>query len=366
MVCSLLIVGCEPVEDIENEINTEIDNTPVSGISEYTLVEEDYTDILELDFANFSNNEEAKTLVPDVLTDLYPFWGKGSQVLVTYNLYSPQPEVEGEPIEYTLVEDDYAPYTEYGNFDNYEDIKDFLSNKYPNAEEGQLILLTFDFYSGSVNTLTQGFLFEGSEWLQTTSVTEAQYEEMGHGQYYNFNSEDQAETKLSILLNNTVSYETIEEDSIKRMLYKYYDGETLYQVANFIYTNQEWMLLTNIATESLKFGHDGETWVPDNTIKYEFVEEDYSTIEAALSAEYPNATSSASNYGNFDRREGTDAYWNDAMILEAINVVLDELNPDAENGQKYELTYAVYNGTNTTETVFVIKEDGAWIYNPDA
>jgi len=150
------------------------------------------------------------------------------------------------------------------------------------------------------------------------------------------------------------------------MLYKYYDGDTFYQVANFVYTNQEWMLLTNIATESLKFGHDGETWVPDNTIKYEFVEEDYTTIESALAADYPDATSSASNYGNFDRREGTDAYWSDDMILEAINALLDELNPDAENGQKYELTYAIYNGTNTTETVFVIKENGEWIYNPDA
>jgi len=140
MVFGLLFVGCEPVEDIENEINTEIDNTPVTGVEEYTLVEEDYTDILELDFANFSNTEEAKTLVPAVLNEMYPFWGKGSQILVTYNLYSPQPEVEGEPVEYTLVEEDYTPYSEYGNFDNYADIKDFLSNKYPEAEEGQLAL----------------------------------------------------------------------------------------------------------------------------------------------------------------------------------------------------------------------------------
>ncbi len=363
---SLFITSCEPVEDLENDINNELENTPITGVVEYTLVEEDYTDILELNFPNFSNSDQARELVPTLLTEMYPFWGKGSQALVTFDLYAPQLSVEGDPTEYTLMDEEYDPYSNYGNFDNYTDIKDFLSNKYPNAAEGELVILTFEFYSGSTETLTEGFVFDGTSWAQTTMVTDAQYEEMGHGQYYNFNSEDQAETKLEILLNNTVSYDVIEEGTVKRMLYKFYSGSVNYQVANFVYSNDMWMLLTNVATETLQFGHDGETWVPDNTIKYELTADDFNLIASALADTYPGPTSSAGNYGNFDRREGNSNYWSDDMILEAMNVLLDSKNPEAENGQKYELTYAIYNGTSGTETIFVIKQDGVWVYNTEA
>lgn len=363
---SLFLISCEPVEDLENEINNELDNTPITGVVEYTLVEEDYTDVLELDFPNFSNSDQARELVPSLLEELFPFWGKGSQALVTFDLYSPQLSVDGDATEYTVMDEEYEPYSNYGNFDNYTDIKDFLSNKYQNAADGELVLLTFKFYSGSVNTLIEGFVFNGTDWAKTTMVTDDQYEEMGHGQYNNFDSEDQAETKLGILLNNTVSYEVIEEGTVKHILYKYYSGSVNYQVANFVYSNNMWVLLTNVATETLQFGHDGDTWVPDNTIKYELTADDFSFIADALSSTYPDQTSSAGNYSNFDRREGNSAYWSEEMILEAMNILLDSKNPNAENGQKYEITYAIYNGTSGTETIFLIKEGDAWVYNPEA
>lgn len=363
---SLFIISCEPVEDIENEINAELDSEPVVGAVDYTLVEEDYTDVLDRSFPNFDNTDQAKEQVPILLDDMFPFWGKGSQALVTYDLYSPQLSVEGDATEYTLMNEEYDPYSEYGNFDNYADIKDFLNEKYPSAAEGELVILTFEFYSGSTETLTEGFVSDGTNWIQTTMVTDAQYDEMGHGQYYNFNSEDQAESKIDILLNNTVSYDVIEEGTVKHMLYKFYSGSVNYQVANFVYENDMWMLLSNVATETLQFGHDGQTWIPDNTIKYELTADDFNLIANALADKYPDQTSSAGNYGNFDRREGNSAYWSEDMILEAMIVLLDNKNPDAENGQKYELTFAIYNGTSGTETVFVIKDEGVWVYNTEA
>ena len=364
---SLFIISCEPLEDIENEINAELDSAPVVGTTDYKLVEEDYTDILDLRFPNFSNTDQAKELVPVLLDEMYPFWGKGSQALITYDLYSPQLRVRDETTSYTLSSEEYDPYSRYGNFDNYRDIKDFLSTKYPDAAEDDLVLLTFKFYDGSVNTLTEALIFDGSSWDETTSVTDAQYEEMGHGRYNNFDNQDQAETKLQILLNNSVFYdEEIVEGSVKNILYKYYDGSVNYQFANYIYTDNSWTLMTNVVPETLQFGNDGETWVPDNTIRYELTADDFSTIASALSDKYPGPTSSASNFGNFDRRSGNANYWSDEMILEGMNVLLDNKVPDAENGQKYVITFAIYNGAPGTETVYLIKEDGSWIYNPDA
>ncbi|MBZ9627071.1 hypothetical protein LB456_06355 [Psychroflexus sp. CAK57W] len=364
---SLFIISCEPVEDIENEINAELDSEPVVGAVDYTLVEEDYTDVLDRRFPNFDNTDQAKELVPVLLDDMFPFWGKGSQALVTYDLYSPQLRVRDETTRYELSREEYDPYSRYGNFDDYSDIKDFLSTKYPDAADDDLVLLTFKFYDGSVNTWTQGFIFDGSKWNETMRVTDAQYEEMGHGRFYNFNSQDQAETKLQILLNNSVFYEEeIVEGTVKNILYKYYDGNVNFQFANYIYKDNTWTLLTNVVPETLQFGHDGDTWVPDNTIKYELTADDFNLIANALSSQYPGPTSSAGNYGNFDRRPGNSNFWSDEMILEAMNVVLESKNPDAENGQKYVITYAIYNGTSGTETVYLIKEEGSWIYNPDA
>ncbi|NEV92838.1 hypothetical protein G3567_01595 [Psychroflexus sp. YR1-1] len=364
---SLFILSCEPVEDIENEINAQLDSEPVVGAVEYTLVDEDYTDVLDLRFPNFNNTDMAKELVPVLLNDMFPFWGKGSQALITYHLYKPVLRVRDNTARYTLTSEDYEPYSRFGNFDNYGDIKDFLSTKYPDAEEDKLVLLTFKFYDGSVNTWTQGFIYDGSKWNETMRVTDEQYEEMGNGRFNNFNSQDEAETKLQLLLNNTVFYdEVIVDGTIKHVLYKYYDGSVKYQFANYIYQDNMWTLLTNVVPETLQFGNNGETWVPDNTIKYEMTADDFTIIADALAGKYPEPAGSAGNYANFDRREGRPAYWSEDMILEAMNVLLDSKVPNAEDGQKFVVTYAVYTGTSGNETVYLIKEGGNWIYNPDA
>ena len=49
------------------------------------------------------------------------------------------------------------------------------------------------------------------------------------------------------------------------------------------------------------------------------------------------------------------------MIATAMAILLDNIDPTAEDGQKYLLTYDIYNGTNTTENAAMIKTDGAWV-----
>ena len=69
-----------------------------------------------------------------------------------------------------------------------------------------------------------------------------------------------------------------------------------------------------------------------------------------------------SNYGNMDRRAGNAAEWTNPMVLDAVNVVLDNIAPNAEEEQKYVVTIDVYNGSNTTEDFAVIKMGGEWVY----
>jgi hypothetical protein len=52
------------------------------------------------------------------------------------------------------------------------------------------------------------------------------------------------------------------------------------------------------------------------------------------------------------------------MIVTAMGYLLDNVvDPSAEDEQKYIMTFAIYNGTNTTEDFKLIKEAGEWISN---
>ena len=51
------------------------------------------------------------------------------------------------------------------------------------------------------------------------------------------------------------------------------------------------------------------------------------------------------------------------MLLEAFNALLDNIDPSAEEEQKYVLTYVIFNGSTTNETMSVIKTGGVWVYN---
>lgn len=127
-------------------------------------------------------------------------------------------------------------------------------------------------------------------------------------------------------------------------------------------TGGVWTGHESVIDTTLQFGFEDGIWVPDNTIRYTMTTDDYATIVAALADQYPSATSSMENYGNMDRRAGNPAEWTNPMVLDAINVVLDALNPSAEEEQKYVVTIDVYNGSNTTEDFAVIKIGGEWIY----
>ena len=51
------------------------------------------------------------------------------------------------------------------------------------------------------------------------------------------------------------------------------------------------------------------------------------------------------------------------MLLEAFGALLDDQSPSAEDGQKYVLTYVIYNGSVTNESMSVIKTGGEWVLN---
>jgi len=118
----------------------------------------------------------------------------------------------------------------------------------------------------------------------------------------------------------------------------------------------------SVISTSLQFGHDGNTWVPDNTIRYTFTGADVAFISDAFIDIYPGPADNVGFFGSFDRRSSSSNYWSDEMLLEAFNALLENGNFVTAEEQKYVLTFVIYNGATTNETKSLIKTGGVWVY----
>lgn len=343
-ILSLLFTSCNPMEDIYEEIDAV--ETVISGEATITLTDADY-DALDLGYGNFSSVDDAKSMLPDFLSDKYPVWGASSLAAVTFKLYAPKYDERSLEV-YTVTADDYADNGHsYGNFSSSSDITDFLDIKYPNAANRLLVSLTYKYYSGSVSTLNNGFLYVNGSWEMATGISDDEYTAMGEG-YSNFSSEDEALTKIPVYLTDKFKYVENSAGDIKAIMYKLYTGGSVKSfIANFIYDGVSWSKYNNVIDETIKFGHDGTSWVPDNTIKYTLTAADYALV-------------GNDRYGNFDVRAGKDEETVSARIAKISTILLNNFPSDAE-GQKYIVTYNIYNGSNGVWSLAVIKQGGEYV-----
>lgn len=372
-IISMTFVGCEPMDDIYEEIDTDLS---VQGVADYTLTEEDYEE-LDLGFANFNSIADAKEMLPEFLSNKYPVWGKGSLATVTFDIYAPKRD-EKDLIVYQATAEDYAAYGDdaYPNFDRMWQVTDLIEDKFADVPDRTLISLTYDYYEGGTTERNDGFLLVNGEWIYAVGFTEDEYNAMGES-YANFSNEDEADAKIPVFLAEKFKYEPAEQGEIVPVMYKLY-GDDVYDIDGdgnvdenttssfvkyFVFNGTSWLPYTNTVSETIQFGHDGETWIPDNTIQYSFTTEDYALVASELASVYSAQAGNLDSYGNFNRTGGSTS-WDDDMMLAAINVVLNNLDSSAEVGQKYMVSYVIYAGGYSIETKSVIKDStGAWVYN---
>ena len=375
-VGAMSMVSCDPVEDINDQL--EANEAGISDVFNYTLTEDDYKKVLKLDFTTFNTVEDAKSLVPLVLKNNFPVLGDGSTAFVGYNRFL-RASTEDSIVLYKVTNDDYANYPatqQYSNFSNNQDVIPFLEKKYPNAVNRMLVSLEYKLYNGRFPVdVKNGFLYNGGSWSFINGFSEDEYKTAGEVRA-NFSSEDEAEFKIPGLLKRRYEFELEPMvNTIMQTMYNLYvvdesdldgDGNKTERidysyVKNFVYDGEDWVVYNNVLSETLQFGNDAGEWIPDNTIAYTLAVADYAFIGSELSSEFPAQTASMLRYNNLDRRSGNDAYWSDDLIYRALNLLLNKLDANAEEGQKYAVTLDIYNGSNTTETFFVIKTNGSWV-----
>lgn len=339
MFVGLALTSCEPMEDIHDEIDAELEGKVAGTIDSYTLTEDDYKETLELDFTSFNTVDDAKSLIPVLLDEVFPSLGGGSAVNVHYNLYDPI-NVE----EYTMAAADYGSAN---YFTEMSDIQDFLSEKYSQAENGDYVELTYNFLSD-----VKEYTLDDDDFDEIGDALDSKYPDPASNaaQYSSFElrSDDADYWSNNMILEAlgvaiSAKFGDIE-GQIYEVSYDTYDG--------------------GFGSDSMKIVFDGNAYTTVGAQAYTLSYADYDYIETTqMGTDYPGPTGNAAQFSSFDVVDGSDNYWSDAMILEAINEVLLENFPSASEGDQFNVTVKRYLGGGQTDYVdiAVVLQNGAYV-----
>ena len=219
--------------------------------------------------------------------------------------------------------------------------------------------------SGDTNGKGEYFVFDGGSWEAAEGVyylSDADYDSMGEesgqpGRFNNFSDSVLPENYVPQFLGLT--YPFAQEGDELFIIYQYFSGGVSRRGDFYTFTNGEWLPFQ----ASLQFGFNDGVWVPDNTIRYELVTSDYELVVSELTGVmgFEDAVDNLDSFGNFKRTGSSDS-WTDEMMLTAVGAILDNLNPSAEEGQKYVVIAETWAPGNATEEFAVIKTGGEWVY----
>ncbi len=341
MFLGLALTSCEPMEDIHDDLDAQLDNRPIKGVAEYTLTNDDYDD-LDLQFGNFNSLDDAANLIPGLLSEKFPVWGQGSLAQVTFDLYAPI-----NPESYTVVDADFTAIDLGRNyFTKTSEIKDFLRFQFSQAQANDYVRLTYRTLAVEMShDISNDDFDEIGDQLGDTYPDPAS----SAARYSNFDRREGRDAYWS----NEMILEAI--NVVLNENYTAVEGQT-YEVSYRIYDG-------NSGVESMKVRYNGNAYVQFGAMAHDISNDDFDFIGAEFSTEYPDPASSAAQYNNFERRSGNDAYWSNEMILEAVNALLMERYPDASEGAQFNVSYRIYTGSAGSDLISVVLEDGEYVIN---
>jgi hypothetical protein len=372
-------------------------NTLVPQI-EYTLTDDDYDSVGNGNFNNFDirsgRDEETiearRAKIETILLANFSDTSTGQQYLVTYAIFDGSPGTRQMLVQlsgnntydlingYTLTNADYDSVGN-GRFNNFDirsgrdeeteesrrvKIETILLANFPATATGDQYFVTYAIFDGAPGTrnmllefngtgydlvgatlisMTSKFVYTG-EWAKPLTFTPEQYTLMGQ-RFPNFSDEDEAEYKIGIYLRTLYPFAAPED--FVAVEYDFFSGGVSQRNVNFVFDGAVWNAIPTVIDTTLKFGHNGTTWVPDNTIKYTLTNADFDSVGNG-------------RFNNFDIRAGRDEETIEARLVK-INIILKANFPNAETGQKFSVTYAIFDGSSGVRTTNVINEGGEYI-----
>ncbi|MCL3780243.1 hypothetical protein EMN47_07535 [Prolixibacteraceae bacterium JC049] len=394
---ALLFTACEPMEDIYDDMDA--NKAPYTGRVEYTLVDDDYTNISKLakdepnaanigKYKNFSSSVPAAKFVPYLLGAKYATLEKGSIANITYKEYVGGLSYLGtlaKAVAYTLTNADYDSMGpgpgQYNNFSSSHKpetyLPDFLKGKYDDAKSGDFVYITYKYYSGGVSERSDYYKFDGTAWAKESvevpsgviayTLSNSDYDSMGApGKYNNFSSSAEPEDYLPTFLKLKFPYS--KNGARIAVVYKYYSNKkTSNRADEYTLKNGVWSESVPTVMKTSQFIHTGaQGWLFDPTVVFKMVKADFKIIVDNVKADaskvetskYPDSEyyyGASYKYDNFDVRDGkvssTFATWQDG-VKEAIGeVLLPAKFPNAVKEVSgvqvnYKVTFVTYDGSS--------------------
>ena len=344
LLLGLVVVSCNPMDDIHDEIDNELDNQLAVAEADYVLTEDDYEDLGQ-SFPNFSSVEDARTLIPSLLSDLYPTYGAGSIINVGFDLYDPLTVTD-----YEVMASDYAMIELSNNyFSGRGEITDFLEAKYPQAEEGEYVRLTYSILADekSYALNDDDYDFVGEEFGDTYPGPA--------GNAAQFGSFDVRESSDNYWSNDMLI------EALGAVISENYGTVTgqKYNVSYEVYSG-------SVEERSMTIQFDGNTYISVGGVAYELTDADYDAIGEEFADAYAGPAGNAARFGSFDVRSSSDNYWSEDMLLEALNFIVMTAYPDAEEGDQFAVSYAIYNGSVSTQVTNLILSGDEYVIDPSA
>ena len=354
----LVFSSCDYNDENFEGLDDMTEPTDVKSV-ELKLTDDDY-DAIGGDVAsygNFSSSALPADYLPDYFAELYPTYDAGSVVNVTYDYYRGGLSYIYDLVDanqYELTSADYDSFGtasgEPGNYNNFawnmpagDYLPDFLLALYPNAEDGDLAFITYEYYDYGTSTVTDLYAFDGTAWSVSEgglpegvilyTLTSDDYDSMGEdsglpGRYNNFSSSAEPEDYLPtfLALNNPYA----QEGDMIAVLYKYYSsGSTTTRGKQYTYTDGVWLEYQTTIEKTDQYILTASGWVFDPTVLLEMEAADYQMIvdyvNSTYGAEYIDSYGTAdfyygasAYYSNFDARDGkfnadVFASWDEAV-----------------------------------------------------
>ncbi|WP_205503814.1 hypothetical protein [Rufibacter psychrotolerans] len=389
---AVLVSACDPLEDTYKELDEARGATNVRDLA-ITLTNANYQSLKDKpgvpSYVNtsfyFISEEQAGELIPLYLDATYPHLDERSSVAVTYNQLvfdytnnnvATTAATETSPATplpiYTLTDEDYTNIgvsnTRLNISNNDGDVIKFLNYKYPAPVENQLVVFTFNAYnsrvSGTAAVTTDSYYYKNGAWRNAYHVTPADYTAVNRGRYNNFEAIDNEllPAYFDRFLSNAITGAKVND--VQYVSYNYFaSGSNSQRIMTMAFNGTNWYELKQdiVRPVTLLFAKKNGKFVPDLTIKYTLVQADYETIAGFTNVGTESNRANLKQFRNFYQAgSSTDGrYWTDAQIKAGLAELLKVKFPNAEVGQKYQLSYIVYRGSNTTVlTTFEKKASG--------
>lgn len=309
----LMLTACNPMEQIYKELDS-VDH-PIEKSVAYALTDADYKTIAtaftkqeEAGYTGSSKEEFMKRVkheanyvktnrtltawvspekyVPALMAKMYPEWGKGSAVTVSYAMQQhPAEDAALDKLISVKVSADDA--TKAGltatdpnklSKDEIDKLGKYLATTY--ADKGTSYLAKVALADGQRNMLFIGERLADNRIYKV--ISPAEYTAMG-SKYGNFSSSMLPERYIPQLLQQSMPYAQPGNQLI--VVYEWFDNKvTTPEYQSFKLEGNQW----RVAQTSSQFVNIGKQWIFDPTIRFTLTADDFMTLHAWVKANKPD------------------------------------------------------------------------------